>query len=134
MQLIGYKTSSQSDISRLSQFTAIWIGFRLSSGMVLGQSRAAFIEATRVYGQYLGLGMSHMWTPIPMDLFLRTSDNPLGKTDYDPVIFMPESHRLEALWVDRRATSFDVTLSYEHYPFDEQTLDLCVTWKPSQTK
>lgn len=39
---------------------------------------------------------------------------------------MPSHKHLEAIWVDRRKTSFDVTLSYEHYPFDEQILELCV--------
>lgn len=41
----------------------------------------------RVYGQYLGLVVSgDVWTPIPTDLFVKTSDNPLGKTEFDPVM------------------------------------------------
>lgn len=27
------------------------------------------------------------------------------------------------MWVDRSQISFDVTLSYEHFPFDQQVLD-----------
>ena len=27
------------------------------------------------------------------------------------------------MWVDRSQISFDVTLSYEHFPFDPQVLD-----------
>jgi|Cyp1metagenome_2_1107374.scaffolds.fasta_scaffold05847_1 hypothetical protein len=46
------------------------------------------------------------------------------------VIYMPRPSQLEGIWVDRRTTRFDVTLSHEHYPFDEQTLELCVTRKP----
>jgi hypothetical protein len=53
--------------------------------MVLGQTAGAFFEATRVYGQYLGLLVSgSVWTPIPTDLFIKTSDNPLGKTEFAP--------------------------------------------------
>ena len=29
----------------------------------------------------------------------------------------------ESMWVDRSQISFDVTLSYEHFPFDQQVLD-----------
>lgn len=98
-------------------------------GMVLGQTASAFFEATKVYGEYLGLLVSgSVWTPIPTDLFIKTSDNPLGKTEFDPVIYMPRPSQLEAIWVDRRTTRFDVTLSHEHYPFDEQTLELCVNF------
>ena len=99
-------------------------------GIVFGQTAAAFFEATRVYSQYLGMTVSGTyWTPIPTDLFLKTSDNPLGKTDFDPLIYLVNNTtNIEALWVDRRATTFDVTLSYEHFPFDEQVLDLCVNF------
>lgn len=98
-------------------------------GMILGQTAGAFFEATKVYGQYLGLLVSgSVWTPIPTDLFIKTSDNPLGKTEFDPVIYMPRPSQLEGIWVDRRTTRFDVTLSHEHYPFDEQTLELCVNF------
>ena len=99
-------------------------------GIVFGQTAAAFFEATRVYSQFLGMTVSGTyWTPIPTDLFLKTSDNPLGKTDFDPLIYMLNgTTNIEALWVDRRATTFDVTLSYEHFPFDEQVLDLCVNF------
>mmetsp|Transcript_22288 Transcript_22288/g.50199 ORF Transcript_22288/g.50199 Transcript_22288/m.50199 type:complete len:583 (+) Transcript_22288:34-1782(+) len=100
---------------------------------IFGQTAGAFFEATRATGQVLGLAMSQgdVWTPIPKDLFLKTSTNPLGKTEYDPIIYMPAGFSpdtMEALWVDRAVTHFDVTLSYEHYPFDEQVLDLCVNF------
>eukprot|EP00438_Fugacium_kawagutii_P000216 Skav212261 [mRNA] locus=scaffold732:39561:41024:- [translate_table: standard] len=98
-------------------------------GYVFGQSAEAFFEATRVYGAYLGMVVSgNVWTPIPADLFLKTSTNPLGKTDSDPIIFMPYPDVIQGFWADSRTTNFDVVLSYEHFPFDEQVLDLCVSF------
>lgn len=96
---------------------------------VFGQTASAFIESTTAYGGSLGLIMAgNVWTPIPPHLKLKTSSNPLGMTEFDPVIRMvdAESGLMDATWADRAKTVFDVSLSYTYYPFDEQTLDLCL--------
>eukprot|EP00434_Breviolum_minutum_P004372 symbB.v1.2.003851.t1/scaffold213.1/size264521/6 len=99
------------------------------SSAVFGQTADAFFESTNGFGNGLGFIMAgNVWTPIPAHLLLKTADNPLGKTEFDPLIRMvdPVDGMMESMWVDRSQISFDVTLSYEHFPFDQQVLDLCL--------
>lgn len=96
---------------------------------VFGQTAASFFESTNGFGGSLSFVMAgNVWTPIPQHLLLKTTDNPLGKTEFDPLIRIVDAKNgiMEATWVDRAETEFDVTLEYEYFPFDNQLLDLCL--------
>ncbi|CAE6956512.1 unnamed protein product [Symbiodinium natans] len=99
-----------------------------------GQSYEAFVSSAKDLGQSLSEFLTvdeYIWTPIPVHLLLKTSANPRGITEFDPIVAMtvPATSDFEALWVDNEKTSFDVTLSYEHFPFDTQVLELCIPFE-----
>ncbi|CAE7226145.1 unnamed protein product [Symbiodinium natans] len=117
---------STEDFQRALQWGEGWI-----KG-IFGQTANSFFRAVRSFGENVGFVISEdVWTPIPPHLFLKTSNNPLGKTEFDPVIYMVPKNSstfFEAVWLDRARTFFDVILSYEHFPFDQQSLDLCLNF------
>ena len=106
-----------------------WVDSTLNRSL-FGQNANAFFESAQNLGKDLpSLEVAgEIWTPIPVHLQLKTSSNPRGITEFDPIIAMtvPETNDFEAIWVDSEKTIFDVTLSYVHYPFDTQLLDLCI--------
>lgn len=127
-QVDGFCSSTGGCNASERELAKRWMDDRLNS-TIFGQTADSFFESTTGFGRELGLEMNgKVWTPIPPNLMLNTASNPLGKTEFDPIISLTqlETGDLEAFWVDRAKTSFDVSLTYEHFPFDTQHLELCL--------
>lgn len=68
------------------------------------------------------------WTPVPERLRSGVEDR---LTKGDVVLSFRDRHDLRAVLSDRKPTQFVMGLSYNHFPFDVQELDLCMTFERS---